>query len=204
MDADLITQCADDSLEPAIVERFIKTIGAESPLAITVTADGKAVLIPAPRTSAQVVDAIRRHVGKAIVRVGLTQYPAGVGVEDTSAINERLVDPCENIRLGTALFAKIYRIVTHWYGGFMPEAFDDAVEAYRSGYFEGEYVFAKGDPGNVEPPEPEAPVAEGGGDEPAPTSKSEPDGDPYKAGTRIDLDRIRPNDVRRSTDVIRD
>lgn len=29
-----------------------------------------------------------------------------------------------------------------------------------------------------------------GGDEPAPTSKSEPEGDPYKAGTRIDLDRI--------------
>ena len=187
MDVELVRQCADDSLKPEIVERFVETIGVESPLAITVTIDGKAVLISEPRNPAEAVDTVRRYVGKAIVRVGLTQYPAGVGAEDTSAIDARLVDPCENIRLGTTLFAKIYRIVTNWYGGFMPEAFDDSIEAYRSGHFEGEYVFAKGNPGNVEP---ETSVAEDDGDEPAPTSETEPEGDPYKAGTRIDLDRI--------------
>lgn len=190
MDVELVRQCADDSLKLAIVERFVETIDAESPLVVTVTADGKAILIPAPQTPAEAVDIIRRHVGKAIVRVGLTQYPAGASVSVPSDIDERLVDPCENIRLGTALFAKIYRIVTNWYGGFMPEAFDDAVVAYRSGYFEGQYVFAKGDPGTVELSEPETPVAEGGGDGPVPASKSEPEEDPYKAGTRIDLDRI--------------
>jgi len=174
MDVELVRQCADGSLKPEIVERFVETIGVESPLAVTVTIDGNAVLIPAARNPAEAVATVRRHVGKAIVRVGLTQYPAGVGAEDASAINARLVDPSENIRLGTALFAKIYRIVTNWYGGFMPEAFDDSVAAYRSGYFEGEYVFAKGDPGTVELSEPETPVAEGDGDGPVPASKSEP------------------------------
>ncbi len=114
MDIELVRQCADDSLKPEIVERFVEAIGVESPLAVTVTTGGKAVLIPAARTPAQAVDVIRLHVGKAIVRVGLTQYPAGVGAGDASQLTERLVDPCENIKLGTALFAKIYRIVTNW------------------------------------------------------------------------------------------
>lgn len=162
MDLELVRQCADDSLQPAIVERFIEAVGVESPLAVTVTTNGKILLVPTPKTTAEAVETIRQHVGEAIVRVGLTQFPAGVGAAEDSQIYGRLVDPCENIKLGTTLFAKIYGIVTNWYGGFMPEAFDDSIEAYRSGYFEGEYMFAKGDPGNVEPPEPEAPVAEGG------------------------------------------
>ncbi len=73
----------------------------------------------------------------------------------------------------------------------MPEAFNDSIEAYRSGYFEEEYVFAKSDPGTVEPPEQGKSVTEGDGDRPpTPLQPSKPVEDPNKAGTRVDLRRI--------------
>lgn len=40
MDIELVRKCADNSLKPEIVERFVETIGVESPLAVTVTTDG--------------------------------------------------------------------------------------------------------------------------------------------------------------------
>lgn len=191
MDLELVRQCADDSLQPAIVERFIEAVGVESPLAVTVTTNGKILLVPTPKTTAEAVETIRQHVGEAIVRVGLTKFPAGVGAAEDSQIYGRLVDPCENIKLGTTLFAKIYGIVTNWYGGFMPEAFDDAVQAYGSGYFEGKYVFGKADPGSVDLSEPEAALPEVDGREVVSEPGSMLADDPFKAETRIDLGRIQ-------------
>ncbi|RXL54503.1 conjugal transfer protein TraH, partial [Citrobacter sp. AAK_AS5] len=76
---------------------------------------------------------MRRYVGQAVVRVGVTQYPAGVGVTDVAQLSADLLDSCKNIRIGTALFGKVYRIVVKWYGAEPDEAFDDAILAWRTG-----------------------------------------------------------------------
>jgi hypothetical protein len=57
-----------------------------------------------------------------------------------------LIDPCANLRMGTAIFAKILRIVAKLYGNptneeVFPQLFDDAVHAWQTGKFEGEGVF---------------------------------------------------------------
>ncbi len=54
---------------------------------------------------------VRQHAGQAVVRVGLTQYPAGVGVKEPADLKQDLVDACQNLRKGTAMFAKVLRIV---------------------------------------------------------------------------------------------
>ncbi|TIP96098.1 MAG: conjugal transfer protein TraH, partial [Mesorhizobium sp.] len=89
-----------------------------------------------------------------IVRVGITQYPAGLGVVDAGELQPDLVDACANLRMGTALFAKVYRIVTKWYGNptdkeVLPQVFDDAIIAWQTGYFEGTAVFQAPDPAEV-------------------------------------------------------
>uniref|UniRef100_UPI00195370F7 hypothetical protein n=1 Tax=Klebsiella aerogenes TaxID=548 RepID=UPI00195370F7 len=82
----------------------------------TVRAGGRVVLVPPPKSPDEALELVRRYVGQAVVRVGITQYPAGVGVTDASQLTADLGDPCKNIRMGTALFAKVYRIVVKWYG----------------------------------------------------------------------------------------
>jgi hypothetical protein len=82
-----------------------------------------------------------------MIRVGVTQYPAGFGLADASELKPDLVDTCANIKMGTALFSKVYRIVVKWYGGPADQAFDDAVDAWKTGYFDGKYVFGQSDPG---------------------------------------------------------
>jgi len=150
IDAALIQQCADPTLKPAIVERFIAEAGSTDPLAVTVRSGDRVVLIPKPATPDEAMALVREYVGRAVVRVGVTQYPAGLGVSDVSELNPNLVGACANIRMGTTLFGKVYRIVTKWYGNAVDEAFDDAVYAWRTGYFEGKPVFSEPDPGNLE------------------------------------------------------
>lgn len=91
----------------------------------------------------------RQYVGQAIVRVGLTQYSAGLGIENADQLGMSLFNSCENLHMGSAMFSKIYRIVTKSYGNPRPEAFEDPIIAYASGYFEGENVFQAKDPGVV-------------------------------------------------------
>lgn len=195
-DADFLRTCSDTSLKPAIVEHFIKEAGSPDPLAITVRSGGRVILVPAAKTPEQALQLIREHVGKAVVRVGVTQYPAGIGVRDASELSAALVDPCENIRMGTAMFAKVRRIVLRWYGNptaeeVMPQVLDDALHAWRTGQFEGTAVFSAPDPG-------EPKTAAGSGEntaEPAPEAARpspgvEPVGDPNKAAIRIDLSGI--------------
>ncbi|AIC29714.1 conjugal transfer protein TraH 1 (plasmid) [Rhizobium etli bv. mimosae str. IE4771] len=152
LDAALIQQCADPSLKPAIVEQFVTAAGANDPLAVTVKSGGRLILVPKATTQDEAMAIIRQYVGQTVVRVGLTQFPAGVGVKDAADLKSDLVDPCENLRKGTAMFAKVLRIVAKWYGNpksddVFPQIFDDAVYAWKSGEFEGVSVFQADDPG---------------------------------------------------------
>lgn len=204
IDAALIQQCADPGLKPAIVEKFIAEAGSSDPLAVTVSAGDRVVLVPKPRTPEEALALIRQHVGKAVVRVGVTQYPAGFGVADVSELKSDLLDACANIRMGTTLFGKVYRIVTKWYGNVVDEAFDDAIHAWKTGYFEGRAVFTEPDPGETglaKPKQAPPKLSEGPGSSEDNVSEgavaggvavqhdTQP-GDPNKAAMRIDLSGI--------------
>ncbi|MFN7026655.1 MAG: TraH family protein, partial [Pseudorhizobium sp.] len=151
MDAAFIKECADPSLKPAIVEQFVAAVGPGDPLAVMVKAGGRLILVPKPKTPDEAMEIIRQYVGQAVVRVGLTQFPAGVGVKDASELKPDLMERCENLRMGTKMFSKIMRIVSKWYGNptsseVLPQIFEDAVYAWNSGQFEGQSVFQAEDP----------------------------------------------------------
>lgn len=154
LDAALIKECADPSLKPDIVEQFVQAVGSEDPLAISVRSGGRLILVPKPKTPEEAIEIVHQNIGHSIVRVGLTQIPAGIGLKDASELKVDLVDPCNNLRTGTAMFAKILRIVAKWYGNptseeVFPQLFDDAIHAWRTGKFEGESVFQAEDPGGA-------------------------------------------------------
>ncbi|MBM3095021.1 TraH family protein [Agrobacterium sp. SHOUNA12C] len=200
VDAALIRQCADPGLKPAIVEKFIAQAGSDDPLAVTVRSGNRIILVPQAKTPEQAMALIGEYVGQAVVRVGITQYPAGLGIKDVWELKPDLVDACKNIRMGTVLFGKVYRIVTKWYGNAVDEAFEDAIISWQSGYFEGKAVFTAPDPGNVKLAEPRQddpsiepaadasakPQDRGGPDD----SKADGASDPNRAGMRIDLSGI--------------
>lgn len=197
LDAALIKECADPSLKPAIVEQFVQAVGSDDPLAITVKSGGRLILIPKPTTPEEAVEIVRENIGGSVVRVGLTQIPAGIGLKDASELKVELVDPCVNLRMGTTMFARILRIVAKWYGNptseeVFPQLFDDAVHAWQTGTFEGESVFQAEDPGGavVQRPALEsddvAEVEEGEYSEMPEETPIKPD----DAGIRIDLTRI--------------
>lgn len=198
IDAALIEKCAESTVKPAIVERFIAEAGSSDPLAVTIRSGDRVVLVPKPATPDEAMALIHQYVGKAIVRVGITQYPAGIGISDPSDLQPDLVDACENIRMGSALFGKVYRIVTKWYGNAVDEAFDDAIYAWRTGYFEGRAVFSEPDPGEVKVATPvaQAPTDTAAEDRSdaqpdAGPAESQPlDADPNSAGIRIDVSTI--------------
>ena len=201
LDAAIIEKCTDPSLTPAIVEQFIAAAGSSDPLAVTVKSGGRLILVPKAKTPDEAMGLIRQYVGQAVVRVGLTQFPAGVGVKDASELKPDLVDACENLRVGTKMFAKILRIVAKWYGNptsneVFPQIFEDAVYAWKTGEFEGVGVFQAEDPGgevasgdsNVErQDEKQAPVSE---DAKLTSGPSQKEGDVGAANMRIDLSRI--------------
>ncbi|WP_349507814.1 TraH family protein [Agrobacterium pusense] len=197
LDAALIKECADPSLKPAIVEQFVQAVGSDNPLAITVTSGGRLILVPKPKTAEEAIEIVRENIGGSVVRIGLTQIPAGIGLKNASELKVDLVDPCTNLRTGTAMFAKILRIVAKWYGnptgeeGF-PQLFDDAVHAWRTGKFEGESVFQAEDPGGavVQRSEVEAEVADKAEDDAPSEMPEETPIKPDDAGIRIDLTRI--------------
>lgn len=152
LDAALIQQCADPSLKPAIVEQFVTAAGSNDPLAVAVKSGGRLILVPKATTPDEAMAIVRQYVGHAVVRVGLTQFPAGIGIKDASELKPDLVDACENLRKGTAMFAKVLRIVAKWYGNpkgddVFPQIFEDAVYTWKTGEFEGVSVFQSDDPG---------------------------------------------------------
>lgn len=202
-DVALIQQCADPGIEIAIVEQFIAEAGSDNPLKVTITLGNRVILPEAPKTQEAAVRLMQRFVGEATVRAGLTQYPVGYGISDAAQITADLVDPCENIRMGTALFGKVYRIVSHASGENGGPVLGEAIGAWRSGTFRGDYVFGLPDPG------PLAEELQEGADQPAeqespetvepqqqddsnrsilPTLES---ADPNTAGIRIDLSNLK-------------
>lgn len=200
-DVALIQQCADPGIEIATVERFIAAAGSDNPLAISITSGNRTILPEAPQTVDQAMTLLQRFVGKAIVRVGVTLYPAGNGVSDVAQLNSDLLDPCENIRMGTALFGKIYRVVAHSHGTSGEAVFSEAIEAWQTGTFGGTYVFGEPDPGplpvqrttgeetaaQVDASVLDAPQATPADGNQGPPLSTE---DPYKAGMRVDLTGI--------------
>ncbi|WP_155294103.1 hypothetical protein [Rhizobium rhizogenes] len=54
-------------------------------------------------------------------------------VVEVAELTPDIVDACNNIRMGTRLFAKVYRIVVKWYGSEPPEALDDAIHLWMGG-----------------------------------------------------------------------
>lgn len=202
VDVALIHQCADPALKPTIVEQFITRAGSQDPLAITVRSGNRVVLVPKPTTTEEALALIRDNLGRNTVRAGITQYPAGLGIVEASQLKPDLVDACQNIRMGTALFARVYRIVTKWYGNptakeVLPQVFDDAIIAWQTGYFEGTAVFRAEDPGQEEITPPattdslESENAAPSKDNAAAAAVNEAvASDPNKAGIRINLSGI--------------
>lgn len=189
-DLALIQQCADPSIEIAIVERFIAEAGSDNPLAVAISSGDRIILPEPPQTPEAAMGLIQRFVGQAVVRVGVTQYPAGHGISDVTELNPDLVDGCGNIRMGTALFGKVYRIIAHARGDAESDTFRRAVAAWRTGIFEDTYVFGETEPGPLpvrgtavqEESQPEADTEFDGA---APSLQQDPD--PYAAGIRVDL-----------------
>ena len=203
VDAALIKECSDPGLKPAIVEQFIERAGASDPLTITVRSGNRVILVPKPTSPEEALALIRENLGRNTVRVGITQYPTGLGIVEAGQMKPDLVDACENMRMGTALFAKVYRIVTKWYGNptakdVLPQVLDDAIIAWQTGYFEGTAVFRAEDPGNVKLAQPEPAPHDGAdtqagrtGSEAKPEVPAEPSAsDPNSARIRIDLSGI--------------
>jgi hypothetical protein len=202
IDTALIEKCADPSLTPAIVEQFVSAAGSDDPLAISVKIGGRLVLIPKPTDSASALDTIRDYVGKGSVRVGITQFPAGVGITETSQLKPDVFDACANLRMGTALFAKVARIVTKWYGRptnpeVLPQMIDDTIYAWRTGVFEGTRVFQAEDPYGPtfiggRSAKPDMPAGDAGTEDKAASRLSDaPEAkDAGQAGIRVDLSRI--------------
>ncbi|MBB5278184.1 TraH family protein [Allorhizobium pseudoryzae] len=197
LDAALIKECADPSLKPVIVEQFVQAVGSEDPLAISVRSSGRLILVPKPKTPEEAIEIVHQNIGHSIVRVGLTQIPAGIGLKDASELKVDLVDPCNNLRTGTAMFAKILRIVAKWYGNptseeVFPQLFDDAIHAWRTGKFEGESVFQAEDPGGavVQRAAVESDDAAEGEEDNTILKPEENLIEPDDAGIRIDLTRI--------------
>ncbi|AGB73797.1 MULTISPECIES: TraH family protein [Rhizobium] len=198
LDAALIKDCADPSLKPAIVEQFVAAAGSADPLAVTVRSGGRLILVPKARSPDEAMDIVRQYAGNAVVRVGLTQFPAGVGVKDLADLKTDLVDACQNLRKGTAMFAKVLRIVAKWYGDpksddVFRQIFEDALYAWKAGEFEGVGVFQAQDPGaSIElPRQSEARSV----DEPpatatTPEMRTKVNEVIGQAGIRIDLSRI--------------
>ncbi|CAN7750135.1 TraH family protein [Rhizobium sp. LjRoot258] len=200
LDSALIKECTDPSLKPAIVEKFVTAAGSADPLAVTVKSSGRFILVPKATSANEAMAIVRQYVGNAVVRVGLTQYPAGLGVKDAADLKSDLVDACQNLRKGTAMFANVLRIVAKWYGNptseeAFPQIFKDAVYAWKTGEFEGVSVFQAPDPGSSVTTEKTSPSDEDtaksdGNHEATNTESPEQRQDVGSTEMRIDLSRI--------------
>ncbi|KRA65253.1 TraH family protein [Rhizobium sp. Root651] len=199
LDAALIKECAAPSLKPAIVEQFVASAGSTDPLAVTVKSGGRLILVPKAASADEAMAIVRQYAGQAVVRVGLTQFPAGVGIKEASDLKPDLVDACQNLRKGTAMFAKVLRIVAKWYGNptskdVFPQIFEDAIYAWKTGEFEGVSVFQAEDPGTPvgvsQQSREKIPAEEEDADAESREEQPEAEQDAVRAGIRIDPSRI--------------
>lgn len=191
-----IEQCADPGVEIAIVERFVAAVGTDNPLAVSITSGNRTILPEPPRTPEEALRLTARFVDKAVVRVGITQYPAGYGISEAAELSPGLFDACENIRMGSALFGKVYRIVAHARGQDATNIFAEVFTAWRTGVFEGGYVFGEPDPSPLLSGE-TVKINDQLSDERMDEENSQTaeesmkDHNPYDAGIRVDLSTIK-------------
>lgn len=152
LEAALVEKCADPSLDVHVVEAFVRAVGNGDPLAVTVRVGPKRILTEKADTLEEALTVARGYVGQATVRVGMTSYPAHLAIGSGTELSPTLFDACENLRIGTALFAKVVRIVAAWYGRnaskeALPYILSDSLQAWVSGEFDGKDVFQAEDPG---------------------------------------------------------
>lgn len=188
-----IEQCADPGLEISLVERFIEAVGTNNPLAVSISSGNRVILPEPPTTPEDAMRLVERFVGQAVVRVGITRYPAGHGIADVTELDPAMLDACQNVRMGTELFGKVFRIVAHSNGNADGSTFADAVEAWGTGTFEGRYVFGDADPVPAHTPAEmvQDNVDELSGDEqPGVLAPAPEELDPNTAGIRVDLTGI--------------
>lgn len=150
----LIEKCADPSLDADVVQAFLHAVGNGDPLAVTVKVGHKRILVDKAATPEEALAIAVRYVGRATVRVGVTSYPAHLAIDSGKKLSPALFDSCENLRIGTAKFAKVMRIVAKWYGSnaskdALPYILSDSVHAWVSGEFEGKDVFEAQHPGGL-------------------------------------------------------
>ena len=200
LEAALIEKCADPSLDVHMVEEFVRAVGNGDPLAVTAKVGRKKILVEKAATPEEALAIARRYVGHASVRVGMTSYPAHLGIKSGMELSPTLFDACENLRMGTVMFAKVMRIVTRWYGAnaskeALPYVLSDSLHAWVSGEFEGKDVFEAQDPGGpIAEKQAVRPHGTRNSDEPSlPSGANVQPGDINSAGMRIDLSGIGLN-----------
>lgn len=199
LEAALIEKCADPSLDVHVVEEFVRAVGNGDPLAVTVKFGRKKILVERAATPDEAVAIARRYVGRATVRVGVTSYPAHLAIDSGMELSPTLFDACENLRMGTAIFAKVMRIVAAWYGSnasteALPYVLSDGLHAWVSGEFEGKDVFQAQDPGGPMLPQGVTAERQSSRDEALlPVSGAVGADGVTSAGMRVDLSRIGAN-----------
>lgn len=154
LEAALVEKCTDPSLDLNVVEAFVRAVGSGDPLAVTVKVGRKKILVERAATPEDALAIAHRYIGQATVRVGLTSYPAHLGIERGEELSPTLFNACDNLRMGTVMFAKVMRIVAQWYGSnasneALSYILSDSLYAWVSGEFEGKDVFLAEDPGGL-------------------------------------------------------
>jgi len=200
IDVAIIERCASPELGLSVARRFVAQAGSDNPLAVSITSGNRVILPAPPTTQEEAMRLIAHFVSQAVVRVGITSYPAGYGVTDVVELDPGIVDACTNIQLGTALFAKVLHIVERARNAGGNEMFEVAVSAWKTGIFDGSYVFAEADPGPWRPTDedPVTPRDERMSSTPSspaltddtPTEPDRKDREPAEAGIRVDLSGI--------------
>ncbi|WP_280950031.1 hypothetical protein [Rhizobium leguminosarum] len=59
---------------------------------------------------------VRQYAGQAVVRVGLTQFPAGVGVKEPTDLKPDLVDACQTFAKARRCSPRSSGLLRKWYG----------------------------------------------------------------------------------------
>jgi hypothetical protein len=144
------------------------------------------------------MELVRQYLGRASVRVGLTQYPAGIGLTSAGDQQPGIIKPCDNLRMGTAMFAKIMRIVARSFDGSDDDnkathIYESAAGAWRTGSFEGVPVFTAPDPATLSEKPQDAGTDDSEGSQSVGSnrnSEAPSEQDIGRAGIRINLTRI--------------
>jgi hypothetical protein len=132
IDSIIIENCADPSLYPPLVKPFLERVGAKNPFDLAIVENTKFVL-QRSESSEEAKRHIQNLLGKTALRFGPTAYPIGIGAKNLEDVDYNFLEPCQNIRLGTALFAQVISKVSFSLKTrSLEDAFKPAFNAYIS------------------------------------------------------------------------